>query len=299
MTISEKSSPKMKNLPGRKTAASRGTDTALQSPAADPVHQDPWQELKRFTHARIALGRAGVSIPTKAHLEFQLAHAVARDAVLLPIDTDLLFKEIKTLGLPLLELTSRVADRQEYLVRPDRGRRLSAESVALLKRQETPADQGVDVAIVVADGLSTAAVQRQAVPFLNALLPRLQEKGYVIAPISYVHMGRVAVGDEVGELLNARVVAVLIGERPGLSSPDSLGVYMTYDPAVGLTDERRNCISNIRPQGQSFEQAAQTLEYLLSKSMEQKISGVHLKDDQILPGDESPSLEYKDDPEKR
>ncbi len=265
---------------------------ATLSPAT--VRKDPWSRLKTFTDARIALGRAGVSVPTAAHLDFQLSHAKARDAVHLSLDKETLFAGLGELGLPVLELHSRARDRREYLVRPDLGRRLDAESAERLRAaaeivQGEQVEQA-DLALVIADGLSAPAIARQTIPFLRAFLPLAQVRGWSLAPTSFVNLGRVAVGDEVGGGLGARVAAVLIGERPGLSSPDSMGVYMTYAPAVGLTDERRNCISNIRPEGQPYAQAARTLEHLLTRSLAEKISGVDLKDDQVLPELTPPTL---------
>lgn len=273
-------------------------DAVTQSANASPLTRDAWAALRAHTDARIALGRAGVSLPTAACLDFQLAHARARDAVHLPLAREKLFAELGALfdtpDLPLLELRSRVRDRQEYLVRPDLGRRLDDDSAARLHAvaaKGTPRADGslFDLAIVIADGLSTAAIQRQAAPFLHAFLPLAAARGLALAPPCYVDMGRVAVGDDAGQCLKAKAVAVLIGERPGLSSPDSMGIYMTYAPSVGLTDERRNCISNIRPEGFPPAQAARTLDYLLGKALALGLSGVNLKDDQVLDNAEAPA----------
>ncbi|WP_419786780.1 ethanolamine ammonia-lyase subunit EutC [Pseudodesulfovibrio sp.] len=240
--------------------------------------EDGWEKLKAFTDARIALGRAGTSLPTAAHLAFQLDHARARDAVHLPLDVRSFIKDLDNLGLPALELFSRTEDRREYLLRPDLGRRLAPESSERLwVRKEQPHD----LALVVSDGLSSAAIARQALPFLTAFLAEIG-KTLDLAPTTYVHRGRVAVGDEVGELLNAKMVAILIGERPGLSSPDSMGVYLTYGPRVGLTDESRNCISNVRPEGLPPAQAAETLYYLISGAQEKGLTGVNLKDEREI-----------------
>lgn len=273
-------------------------DAVAQSANASPLTRDAWAALRAHTDARIALGRAGVSLPTAACLDFQLAHARARDAVHLPLAREKLFAELGALfdtpDLPLLELRSRVRDRQEYLVRPDLGRRLDDDSAARLHAvaaKGTPRADGslFDLAIVIADGLSTAAIQRQAAPFLHAFLPLAAARGLALAPPCFVDMGRVAVGDDAGQCLKAKAVAVLIGERPGLSSPDSMGIYMTYAPSVGLTDERRNCISNIRPEGFPPAQAARTLDYLLGKALALGLSGVNLKDDQVLDNAEAPA----------
>ncbi|EPR41606.1 Ethanolamine ammonia-lyase light chain [Desulfovibrio sp. X2] len=268
-----------------KTPAGAGT---AQSAAVAPVVQDSWQRLKAFTDARIALGRSGVSQPTAAHLRFSLDHARARDAVHLPLDQERLFAELADLGLAVVPLSSRARERREYLLRPDLGRRLDAGSVKAL-RAGRPGDAPRDVALVVSDGLSSAAIQRQAAPFLAAFLPLAAAQGLSLSAVHFVSFGRVAVGDEVGELLGARAVVVLIGERPGLSSPDSMGIYMTHGPEVGLTDERRNCISNVRPEGQPHAAAATTLAYLLEKSLRLGLSGVNLKDDQALPGAKLPA----------
>ncbi|UJX40589.1 ethanolamine ammonia-lyase subunit EutC [Desulfovibrio sp. JY] len=240
----------------------------------------PWDRLRQFTAARVALGQAGVSLPTAAHLRFTLDHAKARDAVHHPLDTPGFFDDLTKEGFAALPpLASRVRDRREYLARPDLGRRLS-EAGATTLRQANIAP--VDLALVVADGLSSFAVQRQAVPLLAAFSPLATARGLRCSPIILVEGGRVAVGDEVGEILGARVVIVLIGERPGLSSPDSLGVYLTYAPKLGLTDERRNCISNIRPQGLPHDRAARTLDYLVARSLALGLSGVDLKDEQQI-----------------
>jgi ethanolamine ammonia-lyase small subunit len=250
----------------------------------NPVVENPWRRLREFTDARIGLGRAGVSLPTKELLEFQLSHARARDAVHFPLDTDALISEIEaseTIAAPdIHRLHSRAADRMEYLQRPDLGRRLNEHSRSLLQHDISSSESGVsseyDLGIVIVDGLSSLAVQQNVVPFLETLLPHLYD--YSLAPISIVEQGRVAVGDEVGELINARCVIVLIGERPGLSSPDSLGLYLTYKPHVGLTDAARNCISNIRPAGLSYSEAVRRTQYLLDESRHLKLSGVNLKD---------------------
>ncbi len=249
------------------------------------VVENPWRRLREFTDARIGLGRAGVSLPTKELLAFQLAHARARDAVHLPLDLEATSAALATLQLdwaaaPIC-LHSRAEDRMTYLQRPDLGRRLNDESRELLKAQHGQLAAEYDLAIVVADGLSSCAVVENLVPFLSALNEKLEAdsaSGWRIAPITLVTQGRVAVGDEVGELLNARCVMLLVGERPGLSSPDSLGLYLTWNPSVGLTDASRNCISNIRPAGLSYSEAARRAFYLLSEAKRLKLSGVNLKD---------------------
>ncbi|APA66983.1 ethanolamine ammonia-lyase subunit EutC [Janthinobacterium sp. 1_2014MBL_MicDiv] len=240
----------------------------------------PWQALRAHTAARIALGRRGVSVPTGAQLAFQLAHAQARDAVHLELDGDALARALLEQGLSSVQLHSAAATRAVYLQRPDLGRRLDDVSRARLATCAT----GVDLALVAADGLSALAVQRHAAPFLAALCERLALEAWTLSPLHIVAQGRVAVGDEIGELLQARAVLVLIGERPGLSSPDSLGLYLTWAPKVGLLDERRNCISNVRPQGLAYAQAAYRLHYLLSQAFARQLSGVALKDETVAEG---------------
>ena len=237
---------------------------------------DPWQALRRFTAARIALGHTGISQPTSVQLDFQLAHARARDAVHQALDTAGVAQALAAAwpGTPL-RLHSAAGNRNVYLQRPDLGRRLDASSRALL--QAGP--DGYDLAVVVADGLSALAIEQNAAPVLAALHARLAPESWTLAPPAIVEQGRVAVGDEVGELLGARMVVVLIGERPGLSSPDSMGLYLTWAPRVGLTDERRNCISNVRPAGLAYEDAALRLHYLLTEARRRQLSGVELKDE--------------------
>jgi ethanolamine ammonia-lyase small subunit len=252
------------------------------------VIANPWRRLSAWTDARIGLGRAGISLPTHEMLAFQLAHAQARDAVHLPLDTSALMKDLAELTerkkalLPHepVHLQSQASDRITYLQRPDLGRRLSQTSCEELDRLGHTGDSPVDLALVVADGLSSCGVQENAVGFLEALLANLEadDQTWELAPLIVVSQGRVAIGDDVGNRLNARCVVVLIGERPGLSSPDSLGLYLTWAPEPGLTDASRNCISNIRPAGLSFEEASRRLGYLLREARRQEVSGVPLKD---------------------
>lgn len=243
------------------------------------VETDPWQSLRRFTAARIALGRSGVSQPTAPQLAFQLAHARARDAVHLALDHAALGQALQAgSGLSCLALHSAAASRDIYLQRPDLGRRLDeASRLALLERPRAGA--GYDLAFVIADGLSALAIEQHALPFLSVMMARLAAEEWSLAPLSIVRQGRVAVGDEVGELLGARAVVVLVGERPGLSSPDSMGLYLTWAPKAGLTDAARNCISNVRPAGLRYDEAAYKLHYLLSESRRRQLSGVALKDE--------------------
>ena len=243
------------------------------------VVDNPWAALRRFTAARIALGRTGVSQPTAPQLAFQLAHAQARDAVHQALDmAPLLAGLAKLCGQPALSLHSAAASRDIYLQRPDLGRRLDDASRETLQ-QQARADDGFDLAVVVADGLSALAIEQNVLPFLACLAARLAPESWTLAPPAVVLQGRVAVGDEVGQLLGARAVLVLVGERPGLSSPDSMGLYLTWAPRVGLTDASRNCISNVRPAGLGYEAAAFKLHYLLSEARRRQLSGVALKDE--------------------
>jgi ethanolamine ammonia-lyase small subunit len=245
------------------------------------VVASPWQALRRFTAARVALGRAGVAVPTAPELALRLAHARARDAVHLPFDADSVAKALEAAGHATLTLASAAADRAIYLQRPDLGRRLDATSRERLDawRREHPAPERFDLALVVADGLSALAVHRHAAPLVAALRPHLDAPRWTLAPVVLVHQGRVAIGDEIGEALGADCVAVLIGERPGLSSPDSLGLYVSWAPRVGLTDAQRNCISNVRPEGLAVGAAVAKLAWLLTEARRRRLTGVALKDD--------------------
>jgi len=251
------------------------------------VVDNPWAALRRFTAARIALGRTGVSQPTAPQLAFQLAHARARDAVHQVLDVAPLLDGLQELtGQSALALHSAAASRDIYLQRPDLGRRLDDASRAALQQKAPPAG-GYDLAFVIADGLSALAIEQNVLPFLRCLTARLALESWTLAPPAVVLQGRVAVGDEVGELLGARAVLVLVGERPGLSSPDSMGLYLTWAPRVGLTDASRNCISNVRPAGLTWDAAAFKLHYLLSESRRRQLSGVALKDET---SDDDPAL---------
>jgi len=221
-------------------------------------------DLRSFTPARVALGRTGHSLTTSELLRFRLDHARARDAVYEPLDT-------ASLPQPHILLHSAAPDRATYLRRPDLGRKLSSD--AHLERGD------FDAAIVIVDGLSAPAVHHHAGPLLAAV--HLGED-WRIAPLTVVLQGRVAIGDEIGQKLGARLVAVLIGERPGLTSADSLGVYLTWDPRPGRTDAERNCISNIRSEGISYELAAHKLRFLMNEARTRKLSGVALKEDARL-----------------
>jgi len=245
-----------------------------------PTTENPWQHLRQLTPARIALGRAGVSLPTDAQLDFQFAHAQARDAVHLPLDCAALVAELKKHDLSHLHLRSAATNRQIYLQRPDLGRRLDEASAATLDEH---AGDGCDLALVIADGLSALAVQRHAAPMALKIGEQCQAEGWALGPITLVEQGRVAIADEIGQRLKARMVVILLGERPGLSSPDSLGLYFTWAPQVGRHDAQRNCISNIRPEGLSYNLAAHRLLYLMREASRRQLSGVQLKDEAEVP----------------
>jgi ethanolamine ammonia-lyase small subunit len=246
-----------------------GRRPALLRPPADLA------ALRRFTAARIFLGRAGAGMPTSAHLGFQLDHARARDAVHTALDAGLLLDGLRARGLSALRVRSAAVDRAEYVRRPDLGRRLDPDSRPVLEA----APRGHDVGIVVADGLSATAVHANALPLLDALLPALRHAGLGIGPAVVVEGGRVAIGDPIGALLACEIVVMLIGERPGLSAADSLGCYVTYEPRPGLPDARRNCVSNIRPDGLAFATAAGKIAYLITEARRRRISGVMVKED--------------------
>ncbi|MCY1412246.1 Ethanolamine ammonia-lyase light chain [compost metagenome] len=260
----------------------------MKEPTMDPKNPsaetpNPWLELRRLTPARIALGRTGTSLPTRAQLDFQYAHAQARDAVHLPFDHTGLREQLSDCGRASLLLHSAAPNRDSYLQRPDLGRQLHPDSARQLRDYAHANPGGVDLAIVIADGLSALAVHRHAVPLIMRLEEQAQMDGWSLSPVILVEQGRVAVADEIGERLGARMVVILIGERPGLSSPDSLGLYFTYNPKVGLTDAYRNCISNIRLEGLSYGMAAHRLLYLMREACRRQLSGVNLKDEAQVP----------------
>jgi ethanolamine ammonia-lyase small subunit len=240
-----------------------------------PVSDDPWTRMRAATPARIGLARAGSSIATQDHLAFQLAHAKARDAVHEPFDPGVLVERLRDRRLEAVALRSAATDRSTYLARPDRGRRLDDASRTRLAAMAP----GYDLVFVLADGLSARAVASHAVPLLDESLPRLRHDDWRIGPVVAVEQGRVAIGDEVGAILDAALVCVLIGERPGLTSPDSLGAYLTWQPAIGRTDAERNCLSNIRPAGMTYAEAAQRLVYLCTEARRRRCTGVMLKDE--------------------
>jgi ethanolamine ammonia-lyase small subunit len=246
-----------------------------RTPAPAPEDDGLWARLRLLTAARIGLRRAGASLATGPLLDFQSAHARARDAVRQPLDAARLALDLGGLGSPVLEVASAVEDKQSYLMRPDLGRTLASGAAAAL----APHAGGHDVVFVVADGLSARAVQTHAAPVLARLLPALREKGWRIAPLIIVRHGRVAIGDGIANILRTNCVAVLIGERPGLTAPDSMGAYLTWQPGAQTSDADRNCISNIRPEGISYAEAAFKLAQMLGAMRARRLSGVLLKDE--------------------
>jgi ethanolamine ammonia-lyase small subunit len=231
--------------------------------------------LQHLTEARIGLPRAGSSLSTQEVLRFDLDHARARDAVHLSFDAEAMVRGVRERELDCLSVHSIVKDRTEYLQRPDRGRRLNQQSHENL----AAAGGKFDMALVIADGLSTRGVHENALPFLDVLLPYARDKSWALAPVVVATQARVALGDEIGQLLGARLVAMLIGERPGLTSADSMGIYLTYGPRIGRTDAERNCISNVRKGGLNHDRAAQLLVHLATRALQLQLTGVQLKDD--------------------
>ncbi|TCC90067.1 ethanolamine ammonia-lyase subunit EutC [Pedobacter frigiditerrae] len=231
--------------------------------------------LKELTDARIGLGHAGTSIPTKESLNFKLAHAQARDAVYTPMAIVALSSKLESFSLPSTTLYSKVKDRTEYLQRPDLGRLLNQRSTKVLSDEI----KNCDVVICVADGLSALAINLNAFDVIKLLVPKIQQANWSLATICLVMQGRVAIADQIGEILKAKLSLILIGERPGLSAADSMGIYLTYRPKRGLTDDSRNCISSIRKGGLSAELAANKIFYLIQQAMGKRISGTGLKDE--------------------
>jgi ethanolamine ammonia-lyase small subunit len=249
-------------------------------PEIPSVIQDGWVRLRQVTNARIALGRAGGSLPTAPLLDFQLAHAQARDAVHVEFDAPGLMRQLEEQGYSALRVRSGAGDRTSYLQRPDLGRRLAECSRETLRESlQAGGVNGYDAALVIADGLSALAVHRHAVAVLTLAAGELTREGWRLAPVVIAEQSRVALGDEIGALLGAEQVAILLGERPGLSSADSLGIYLTYAPRVGRTDGERNCISNIHGGGLTHEEAAGKLVYLMKEARRLQVSGVALRDD--------------------
>jgi ethanolamine ammonia-lyase small subunit len=242
------------------------------TPGMEP---DDWQDLRGYTAARIALGRAGAGLPTRELLRFGMAHAQARDAVHLPLDAQLLCDGLEALGCSTVQVRSAAPDRAAYLLRPDWGRRLLEEDAVRL--QTIRPEHAPDLLLVVADGLSSQAAQRQALPLVQAVREQAP-LGWQMGSVVVATQARVALGDEIGALWRARMVAVLIGERPGLSSPDSLGIYLTWQPQPGCHDAQRNCISNVRPEGLAHAEAARRLWWLCQEANRLQLTGVQLKD---------------------
>lgn len=246
-------------------------------PAPHGIPPDPWEDLRAHTQARLALGRAGAALPTAELLRFGLAHAQARDAVHIPLDAEALATQLQAQGCATLPVHSATPDRATYLLRPDLGRRLSDADAQALRESSANGTTPIDLLLVVADGLSSLAVARQAPPLIEAIRQQTPA-GWQLGPVVIAQQARVALGDEVGALLGARLVAVLIGERPGLSSPDSLGIYLTWHPQVGRNDAQRNCISNVRPEGLPPAAAAARLWWLCQEAQQLGLTGVGLKD---------------------
>ncbi|MES2829411.1 MAG: ethanolamine ammonia-lyase subunit EutC [Bacteroidota bacterium] len=233
---------------------------------------------KVYTQARIGLSRTGTSVSTKDALEFRLAHAFARDAVYSSLNLASLSVEIENVGLHALFLKSLATNRENYLKRPDYGRKLDNKSILKLGDQQ----HGYDIAIIVSEGLSAIAIEKNFIKVFELLVSMYLKDGLSVGPVCIVEQGRVAVADQIGELIAAKLSVIFIGERPGLSSPDSMGCYLTYQPKLGLTDESRNCVSNIRDNGMSSANAASKLFYLSKEALRKKLSGIHLKDEQGL-----------------
>ncbi|SIQ70960.1 MULTISPECIES: ethanolamine ammonia-lyase subunit EutC [unclassified Bosea (in: a-proteobacteria)] len=234
-----------------------------------------WARLADLTPARIGLGRTGASQPTREVLRFQLAHAAARDAIHVPLDLASLEAEVAALGCRSLSVRSDATERSVYLRRPDLGRRLAPESARALGDEA----KGCDIVIVIGDGLSSRAVAANAVPLLAHLKAYAAHWGLSLAPVVLAQGARVALGDEIGQRLGARLCIMLIGERPGLSAPDSLGAYMTFGPRVGATDADRNCVSNIRSGGLDAVAAAYKIAWLVRQAFALQLSGTQLKDE--------------------
>ncbi|AKD55909.1 ethanolamine ammonia-lyase subunit EutC [Spirosoma radiotolerans] len=251
----------------------------MNEPKKNGIQADEWESLKAYTRARIALGRTGVSVPLNESLQFKLAHAHAKDAVYSHLDLADLQASLAGVELPIYSLRSRAENRDMYLQRPDYGRLLNDRSVEYLQQLNSPP---ADISIIIADGLSATAIMKNAGPVVQLLVNRVQQAGYSLAPLLVVEQGRVAITDAIGGILRPRLAIIFIGERPGLSSFDSMGAYITYAPTPGLTDERRNCISNIREQGLSAEMAVDKLMYLIQAAFRLQLTGVALKDNNGL-----------------
>lgn len=246
----------------------------MTTPKDNVVTPDNWGSLKEFTDARISLGRCGSSLPLRESLSFKLAHAQARDAVHTPFAIGELRDNLTNAGYACLELSSKAQDRIDYLARPDKGRTLNETSLTAFEGLKV----GYDICIVVTDGLSSRAIHENAYEFLTMFLPLAKQANISVAPISLLKNGRVAIADEIGHRLQAKLSIILVGERPGLSSPNSMGIYLTYNAQPGTTDEARNCISNIREAGMPLKDGVTKLAYLVEMALTSKQSGVGLKD---------------------
>lgn len=248
---------------------------------------DPWSRLRVHTSARIGLGRVGDGLPTRQLLEFQMAHARARDSVHMPFDAALVADNIGDLGVPVMTVKSRAANRAEFLQRPDYGRKLAPDSETELEAaaNSTVPNAAPDIVFILADGLSARAIHENGGDMLRQTMLQLG-KDWSVGPVVLAHQARVALGDEIASRLKAKISVVLIGERPGLSSADSLGAYLTFGPKPGCSNAQRNCISNIRPAGFPVRDAARKLVYLMNAARQNSVSGVSLKDNF------SPSLAY-------
>jgi len=236
-------------------------------------------QLKQWTPARVGIGHYGSGIPTKEVLNFRLAHAQARDAVLIPADFTRLTKSLKDLEMSSHQLSSSCKDRSEFIENPDKGRQLNEESKATLGLLKNDLSEPLDLALVLCDGLSSTAVETWAVECIHLFRKYARERGWRLSPILLAQNGRVALGDEIGEILQVQMSIVFIGERPGLGSADSLGIYLTHSPKKGTTDEARNCISNIRASGLSPQAAAFKLSWLVAEALRRGLSGTSLKDE--------------------
>lgn len=247
---------------------------AHMNPLANVPTRDEWQSLKAFTAARIALGHAGVSVPTTPMLEFRLAHAHARDAVYSSMNIDVLFNQLVTQGHKPIIVQSQALSRAQYLQRPDLGRLPGRDDLEQIEKYKSE----FDIAIILADGLSATSINEHSMPLLSLLIEALKSQRYSVAPIVLAQQARVAIADPIAFKLGAKLSIILIGERPGLSAADSLGAYITFAPRPGLTDECRNCVSNIRPGGLRYADAADKILFLVEACLKRKLSGVAVKE---------------------
>jgi ethanolamine ammonia-lyase small subunit len=283
--------PELPELPRAAGAAGAAGPARAGPPPAGGVIADPWDGWRSATPARIALGRAGAATPTAEALRFGWAHAMARDTIHAPLDADALAGSLREAGWEVLRARSRADDRSAYLHRPDLGRQLHPEDAERLRGARHGAAAPA-LCIVIGDGLSSLAAQRHAVPLLAALRERLRDDP-PIGPVVVATQARVALADDIGEALGARAVAMLLGERPGLSAPDSLGIYLTHAPRRGRHDAERNCISNVRPEGLAYDTAARQLAWLVRQALRRGLTGVGLKDESdadLLEAGDAPAI---------